>query len=843
MSQPTQRGPAPSRTEPRRANTTDTNSTPGSGPYGVSANAYLASGIGSPLPLPARRKAHPPTGWTGAAAPYPSGADVAEWAESDPDGNVGLRFARNVVGLDVDAYDKTGKIKDENKLPAVLTMRSAIAECGALPDTVVSTSRGVGRSGIRFFRVPDSTDTSRFRDLGPGVETIRASHRYAVVAPSIHPEGGVYTWYSTLTGERLDGPPSLGDLPLLPAAWIARLVAPVAAAHAPARTAEGLQYGDLSTTMRSRVDGHMRGTLEGFTADLAKVAALPEGATVALGNGAARGWEAHIGQDLAIRALRLDTAGWTGLAESTFTQTLTDASADPVWRSLVAEKLATKAEWAADLGPAPEPAWISEPEAISLDQMAGTPSSGLGQVAGPANPAPMAADDANYLDAMHRGQTRIAYRLAALHGRKLMHVAGVGWHRWDGKRWAYDRDNAAAHRLLLDTLRSSLAELVGMSRDRADELLSDVRKIEGASAQEGTLRIAGRLEGIAADADDLDADPNLLNVANGTLDLRTGVIKDHDPADRITKVCRANYDPAARSDLWDAFLTRVLPDPDVRAFLARYVGQALLGEVIEHILAILTGEGRNGKGSLYAAVSHALGDYSIEPDPDLFMARRDAHPTGQMDLRGARWAVVSESDDGRRLAEATLKRLTGGDRITARRMGRDFVSFDPSHTAILVTNHLPSVTGDDPALWARLRVVPFDVVIPPAERDGALGRKLRAEADAVLAWAVAGWVDYLNRGSLAEPSAVLAATDAYHSDADSVGRFLAERTMSNPNAGIAVGDLYEAWARWCAEEGIEALSKKALGTELDRRGYATKAGSMGGPRQRRGLYLYAHESD
>lgn len=433
----------------------------------------------------------------------------------------------------------------------------------------------------------------------------------------------------------------------------------------------------------------------------------------------------------------------------------------------------------------------------------------------------------------HRGQLRMAYRLAQAYAGRLLHVHGIGWHSWDGTRWVED-DTRRAKAAVLDVLRGALAASLG---DKA--LREDVGKCETASGVAGVLALAEALPPFVATVRDLDADPHLLNCANGTLDLRTMELRPHDPADRITKVCGAAYDPHAPGPTWDAFLARVLPDDDVRAFLRRYVGVGLLGRVREHALAILTGTGRNGKGVFYGAIGDALGDYAITAEPDLFMHRDGAHPTGEMDLRGARWCVVSESDQGRRLAEATVKRLTGGDRIKARRMRQDFVQFDPSHTAALVTNHLPSVRGDDPALWARLHVVPFGVVIPEAEQDKELGPKLRAEADAVLTWAVLGWADYSTSG-LAAPEAVRAATDAYQAESDALGRFLAERTMVSPYAQVATGDLWAAWVKWRSEEGCpEDVSQRALGQALTKRGFGEKR--TPGRRFRTGMALLAED--
>lgn len=436
---------------------------------------------------------------------------------------------------------------------------------------------------------------------------------------------------------------------------------------------------------------------------------------------------------------------------------------------------------------------------------------------------------------IHSGQTRMAYRLAAAHPGRLMHVHGIGWFRWTGSRWAED-DRGEATRAVLDVLRSALTESLG---DK--DLRRDVHRCESAAGIAGVLNIASALKPFAYTVNDLDPDPYLLNVANGTLDLHTLQLRPHSPADRITKVTRAAYRPQVTSPTWDAFLERVLPDVDVQGFLQRYIGLGLAGRVIEHVIAILTGSGRNGKGVLYGAVGHALGDYASIAEPDLFMHRDNAHPTGEMDLLGVRWVVVSESDKGRRLAEATVKRLTGGDRIRARRMRQDFVEFEASHTPALVTNFLPKVSGDDAAIWARIRVVPFDVVIPPEDRDVHLGEKLEVEADAILTWAVNGWADYLKIG-LAEPKAVLAATESYQADSDVIGRFLTECCILNPHMFVTSAALFDRWVKWCTDDGSEPVPKKPFGEALDKRGLAADKGTAG-VRIRRGLGLLASETE
>jgi len=416
---------------------------------------------------------------------------------------------------------------------------------------------------------------------------------------------------------------------------------------------------------------------------------------------------------------------------------------------------------------------------------------------------------------------------------QLLYVYGIGWLSWDGTRWS-DGDPGAPKRAVVEILRAALAESLG---DK--QLQSDVRKCESASGVAGVLDLAAALEPFATTVADLDADPYLLNVANGTLDLRTIELQPHDPADRITKVTRAAWDSAAPTTTWGTFLAQVLPVAEVREFLQRLAGVGLLGLVVEHVLPILTGSGANGKGTFYKAVGHALGDYASTVEPDLFLHRQGAHPTGEMDLLGKRWVVVSETEKDRRLAEATMKRLTGGDTIRARRMRQDFIEFTPSHTAIMITNHLPKVSGDDPAIWRRLRVIPFAVVIPEAERNKHLDEALQLDANAVLTWAVAGYLDYAARGELSEPKSVLTATSDYQKASDAVARFLDEET-TRCNGFAITAELFARWCRWAQIDGTEALSQRAFGQALDGHGLPGDKGAKG-IRIRRGVILNSED--
>ncbi|MEU6170187.1 DNA primase family protein [Streptomyces tanashiensis] len=444
----------------------------------------------------------------------------------------------------------------------------------------------------------------------------------------------------------------------------------------------------------------------------------------------------------------------------------------------------------------------------------------------------------------HRGQLRMAERFIEEHSTKLRFVHGLGWHEWDSARWLLDEqrvDMAYA----VKTVKNALLALSDMSGDERDDLYKDVRKSESASGLEGLLKIASSLPPISTASKALDADPYKFNTPEGTVHLTEGTIEPCSRADLITKVAGAalpdedDGEPAGAQE-WEDFLARILPAEEVRAFVQRLFGYAMLGKVTEHVMPIFTGTGANGKGTLRDALMAAFGDYAIEVDPAILMeSKHERHGAFKMRLRGARLTFCSETEKGKRFAEATMKRLVGGDPIEANLMHKNPITFDPSHTLIMLTNHLPLVSGDDPAVWRRILVVPFDVVIPEEERDGGLPERLKKAAPAVLEWAYAGWQDYMEKG-LAPPEIVRIKTEEYKASSDVLGRFLDERIMANPNAVVLARELFNAWTSWCHASGEQASSEAEFSKSMAARGFATKRTAAG--RVYTGLMLMAEDS-
>lgn len=417
-------------------------------------------------------------------------------------------------------------------------------------------------------------------------------------------------------------------------------------------------------------------------------------------------------------------------------------------------------------------------------------------------------------EATTSGQLRMAYRFARTNTGRFLHVDGLGWLKWTGTHWAEDGAEKAATRAIYAVLKAAFTESFHDER-----LRKDVQKCQSAAGVAGVLKLASVMEGVEANVNDLDAHPDLLNVANGTLDLRTLDLRPHNPADRITRVTRGAYVPDAPGIAWASFLAQSLPDRAVQGFLQRYVGQALCGRIVEQRLPILTGQGGNGKSVWFGAVNHTLGSYALTPQADMLLAKRNRTAfDGSVELRGRRWAVFSEVNEGATLDPETVKRLTGNDEITARGLYQKNITFPPTWSLAMVANHKPEISDTSHAMWRRVAVVPFEVVIPEAEQDRRLPAKLHAEADAVLTWAVRGWQDYQQQG-LNDPETVRVATDAYRNDNDQITRFLAECTQQLPGTSATTTQLHAEYQQWCLSgNGGERVGSKAFSQALKDRG-------------------------
>lgn len=405
--------------------------------------------------------------------------------------------------------------------------------------------------------------------------------------------------------------------------------------------------------------------------------------------------------------------------------------------------------------------------------------------------------------------------------------AWASWLVYNGKFWA--KSELEAYKVAKRVIRSIYKEAEFCVDDfERKELGKHAINSERAQAIKSMLSLARSEEGISIKPNEIDANLNLFNVENGTLDLRTGKLLPHNPDNLISKISPVNFDASAECPTWLRFLNEVFQgDKQLIEFVQRAAGYSLTGDISERAIFFLFGVGKNGKSTFVETLSHVLGeDFAVAlPAESLTIKKADgAVPNDIAKLKGARFVSSREMEEGRRLAEARVKELTGNEKITARFMRADFFDFTPECKIWLSTNHKPIIRGDDQAIWDRIKLIPFKVRFTKEQQDCDLQNKLRAEASGILNWLLEGCMKWRAAG-LGVASAIDEATGSYQQEMDLVGNFLSERCEEKSDLRVNCSDLFQAYKTWCDQDGIEPLSQPMFSKKLQSRGYESKAGA------------------
>ena len=403
------------------------------------------------------------------------------------------------------------------------------------------------------------------------------------------------------------------------------------------------------------------------------------------------------------------------------------------------------------------------------------------------------------------------------------------WLVWTGNRWQADDT------LLVTHLMRHICREAAMKAD-SHRLAA---KLASSSTVGGVDRLARSDRQHASSADEWDRDPWLANAPGGVIDLRTGKVRVHDRADRMTKITTAT--PNGACPRWLAFLADITGgDNDLMAYLQRVIGYCLTGVTSEHALFFLYGTGANGKSVFVNVITTILGDYAANAPMDTFMeTRSDRHPTDHAGWRGARCVSSIETAAGRRRNETKDKAITGGDKVSARFMRQDFFEYLPQFKLVIAGNHKPSIRNVDEAMKRRLHLIPFTVTIPPEKRDGKLTEKLLKERDGILAWAVEGCMLWRQHG-LKAPKVVVEATDEYFEDEDSIGEFIDEECYVSNVARESISAIYQRWRERAEKRGEYVGTSRWLVAQLLTRGYE-KARLTGGIKALAGISLKPSE--
>jgi putative DNA primase/helicase len=722
-------------------------------------------------------------------------AVVREWWQRYPRANIGVATGgRSGVGvLDVDTPNpEKGKTDDGYETLAYLE-----DEHERLPDTPWAVT---GRSGQHlWFRHLEGMRGSQGNQ--PGLD-VRADDGYVVVAPSVHANGNRYVWPD---GQQPTPTTTFAPWP----AWLVDALKAKAPAVAP-----------VPRTLPPTNDGNVVARARNY---IARIHAIP-------------GQRGHTSTLIAARALvvgfNLDTeTAYSLLAEWNATNT----GGQP-WNE---RDLRHKIDSAAKNTRGKRWGWLIEEHEAKRSgrnrSRTTRPSSSR------SSPIVKASDGAPDPATLEHDLTDLgnARRFVRHHGENIRYVPGLGRLAWDGTRWKRDDDGAWV-RYATQTADAIWEEAKDNRTKDAVKVLQHAVKSRGRASLDNATTLAESDARVIARVGDLDADPWLFNVTNGTVDLRTGTLLEHDRRHLISKIAATRYDPSVRCHRWLAFLERVQPNPDVRAWLKRWAGFVLTGHR-EAILPVFFGKGANGKSTFTETIRGAMGEYAATAATETFLARNEnGNGYDLAGLVGVRMVLASETPDGARLNEVLVKSLTGGESLRVCLKYEDFFEYAPVLKPVISTNHRPVVRGTDDGIWRRLALVPWTVTIPESERNPNLLAELREEWPGILAWAVEGATEYAKDRRLPTPDAIREATRDYRDEEDALAPFLEERCVLNPDdpsLRARASDLFSAYQAWAKASGEPPQSTKWVGARLTEKGCSRTRSN--GTRWWRGIALQA----
>ncbi|GHU62743.1 hypothetical protein FACS189445_5870 [Spirochaetia bacterium] len=412
--------------------------------------------------------------------------------------------------------------------------------------------------------------------------------------------------------------------------------------------------------------------------------------------------------------------------------------------------------------------------------------------------------------------TSNALRLVREHGKDIRYnAAWKKWIVWAGDHWQID-DGYLIHDKGLAVIHSMYDEMLKTSdyRDRM-EIEKYALQSESLRRRKAFIESASLMKGMNIGSNDVDKDPWLFNVENGTIDLKKMEFREHRREDMITKIARVTYNEKADCPVWKQFIREIMDcKPDLIEFLQTAAGWALTGDTSEQTMFMLFGSGANGKSTFLNVLMKLLGDYAIAASTETFMKKNGDQISNDIArLRSTRFVVTTEAEQGKRLSETLIKQITGTDSMTARFLYGEYFDFIPTFKIFMASNHKPVIKGTDDGIWRRIKLIPFTTTIAPERQDKHLEQKLLEEKPGILNWLIEGTRRWF-AGGLAAPVSITSATEEYRSEMDVLGEFIKERCILSPGISVRARELFRSYQDWCEDNNERASSERFLAMRL-----------------------------
>ncbi|MDB4650149.1 phage/plasmid primase, P4 family [Pirellulaceae bacterium] len=393
------------------------------------------------------------------------------------------------------------------------------------------------------------------------------------------------------------------------------------------------------------------------------------------------------------------------------------------------------------------------------------------------------------------------------------------WYKFDETMWEASSENVYVGQ----EARQFVKELWNFMKEVGEEwnggrlakLTTFIRQANSTRGIEQMIKLSKCDSQILVKGDYWDQAEHLLNVKNGTIDLKTGILLPHNPNDHITLMADVSFDKDADCPRWEAAMDMFFDgNQELMDYVKTLIGYLITGYCGEPILPTCFGPlGGNGKSTIGNVIQAILGDYGYTANETLLTGQSENHPTELKSLKGKRFVVINEPDAGSVLRVGRVKALTGDTTITARGMHENNSQFKRTAKFMIVCNHLPKIPGGDEGLFRRVVVIPFDVKIADKTKPDPnfIQYLIKNEGRGILNWCISGFQDYQQNGFI-EPDCVSYATQSYKHGEDHVARFLAENCMESPGGSIGLQEAFDRFKEFMG--GFDSLTKREFSSRL-----------------------------